>query len=46
MASFSSAVTGYAADLFGLQASFRLLVVLLFLSLGVSFMLPGRRRVS
>lgn len=43
LASFAPVLTGYAADLFGLQASFRLLVVLAVLSFGVSFFLLGRR---
>ncbi len=43
LASFAPALTGYAADSFGLQTSFRLLVVLAIFSLGVSFFLPGKR---
>ncbi len=46
LASFAPALTGYAADAFDLQTSFRLLVVLAVLSLGVSFFLPGRRPES
>ena len=43
MASFAPALTGYAADSIGLQASLRLLVILAVLALAVSFFLPGRR---
>ena len=43
MASFAPALTGYAADSFGLLASFRLLVILAVLALAVSFFLPARR---
>jgi FSR family fosmidomycin resistance protein-like MFS transporter len=43
MASFAPALIGYAADSYGLEASFRLLVILAVLSLGVSIFLLGRR---
>jgi len=43
LASFAPALTGFAADSFGLQTSFRLLVVLAVLSLCVSFFLPSKR---
>jgi len=42
LSSFSPALTGYAADSFGLQMSFRLLVVLAVCSLVVSFFLPAK----
>lgn len=43
LASFTPALIGYTADSFGLQSSFRLLVVLAALSFSVSFLLPGKR---
>ena len=46
MASFAPALTGYAADSIGLQASFQLLVILAALALVASFFLPDRRLVS
>jgi FSR family fosmidomycin resistance protein-like MFS transporter len=46
MASFAPALIGYAADSFGLLASFRLLVILAVLALAVSFFLPARRHDS
>jgi FSR family fosmidomycin resistance protein-like MFS transporter len=46
LASFTPAITGYAADSLGLQTSFLLLVVLAVLSLIVSFFLPKRQLKS
>jgi FSR family fosmidomycin resistance protein-like MFS transporter len=46
LASFTPALTGYAADALGLQTSFLLLVVLAVLSLFVSFLLPKRQLKS
>ena len=43
LSSFTPALTGYTADSFGLQFSFRLLVVLAILSFAVSFFLPGKQ---
>lgn len=43
LAAFAPALTGYAADSFGLLASFRLLVILAVLALAVSFFLPGKQ---
>jgi FSR family fosmidomycin resistance protein-like MFS transporter len=43
MASIAPALTGYAADSFGLQVSLRLLVILAVLALSVSFFLPSRQ---
>lgn len=46
LASFTPALIGYAADSFGLQISFRLLIVLAVLSFSVSLFLPGKRLES
>lgn len=46
LASFTPALIGYAADSFGLQISFRLLIILAVLSFSVSFFLPGKRLES
>lgn len=43
LASFTPALTGYGADLYGLNVSFRLLVVIAGLALCGAFFLPGKK---